>query len=804
MTTFLQDVRYSIRTLRRDAGFAVFTILIVGLGVGASSAVFSVLNALLVRPLPFHEPERLAWIANGGERGLSAQTVQVGHLLDLRAQNQSFSDIAAYFAFYGVGDSKLTGSGEPERLTRVPVSENFFPLLGVQPKLGRLFTPEECRWNGPRAVLLSHGFWERRFSADPKIVGRALTLDNEPVTVAGVLPTSFDFATVFAPGSRVDLYSPFPLTPETNRWGNTLALIGRLKPGVTLGASQAEVAVVAERISREHPERNRLNPRIRALREQVSGRFQSAMLVLGCAVGFVMLIVCANISNLLLARTSTRQREIAIRAALGASRSRLIKQMLTESLVLSSAGAVLGLILAFGGTRLLAHLDAMSIPLLHGVRLDGAALGFTLLMAVLTGLVVGLTPALQLSGLAPQNGLKEGSRGSTDGKRGGWIRGSLVICEIAFACVLLVGAGLLIRSFMRVLHVDLGFQPKSAVAIRIDPSREHNETQERRNAYFNEALRSVASLPGVEAAGLTDALPLGRNRSWGIRAKGHVYARGQTPVAFVRIVSDGYLRSMGISVVAGRDFTERDNPSGERVIMINRTLARRLFPGEDPLGRIVMTDADRKVVGVVEDVRHLALEQDAGNEMYLPMRQTNDIQSVDIVVRGTHAPANLASAVRAALKPLDPNLPANEFRTLQELVDRSVSPRRFIVLLLAGFAGFALILASLGIDGVISYSVNQRRQEIGIRMALGAMAIDLHKDILFQTLKLAAIGMAIGGAASWVLARALQGLLFGVTSTDPVTFAAMLIIITGVATLAGYLPARRASRLDPMNALRAE
>ena len=799
----LQDIRYSLRGLRRDAGLTTFAILIIGLGVGASSTVFSVFNALLLRPLAFENPERLVWIANDGKSGLSGQTVQVGHLLDFRAQNQSFVDVAAYMAFYGIGDSKLTGVGEPERLTNVPVSENFFPVMGVQPVLGRLFTPDECKWNGPKVVLLSHRLWERRFASDSAIVGRSLTLDDAPVTVAGVLPASFDFASVFAPGIRVDLYSPFPLTPETNRWGNTMSMIGRLKPGATLSAARAEADVLGKRLSQEHPERNSFGPQLSELREHVSGKFRSAMFVLACAVGLVMMIVCANLSNLLLARTAGRRKEVAIRAALGAAKGRLIRQMLTESILLSSCGALLGVLLAVGGTRVLAHLDAMSIPLLDEVRLDFWALGFTLLVTVATGILFGLTPALHVSALNPHDGLKEGSRGTTEGKSHRSLRSSLVICEIAFACVLLVGAGLMIRSFMRLLRVDLGFQPQSSVSLRIDPSSQYS-TREKRNAYFDEALRRTLSAPGIEAAGLTDTLPLGRNRTWGVPAKGQVYEKGRFPLAFVRIVSEGYLRAMGIALVAGRDITANDKASSEPVILLNETLARTLFPGENPLGKIVRSDVERRVVGIVRDVRHLALERESGSEMYMPIRQTDDFPSVDLVVRGNHSAPDLAAAVRTALRPLDPNLPGKEFRTLQSLVDRSVSPRRFVVLLLTGFAGFALILASLGIYGVISYSVNQRRQEIGIRMALGASAGDMQRRVLLQTLRLAAIGIAVGLAASFALTRVLQGLLFGVTASDPMTFALMLILLTGVAALAGYIPARRASRLDPADALRAE
>ncbi|HEV2446113.1 MAG TPA: ABC transporter permease, partial [Candidatus Sulfopaludibacter sp.] len=630
--SLVQDLRYAFRTLRRDAGFAVFAILIVGLGIGASSTVFSVLNTLLLRPLPFRDSGRLVWVANHDTAGLSGQTTQVNYLLDLRRESRSFSDLAAYFAFYGVGDNKLTGEGEPERLSGVPVSDNFFQVLGIEPQIGRLFNADECRWKGPKAVLLSHGFWERRFASDRGIVGRPITLNEEPYTVIGVLPAWFDFAEIFAPGSHFDVYFPFPLTDETNRWGNTLAIVGRLKPGVTAGAVQAELTALAQQLTHDHPERNTFEGKISSLEEHVSGRVRPALVVLACAVGVVMLIVCANLCNLLLARTTARQKEIAIRTALGAGRRRLIRQMLTESLVLSCSGAALGVLLAVGGTRALAHLDSISIPLLPSVRTDGTALLFALAMAVLTGLVFGMVPALHVREAALHDALKDTGRGSTAGKEHHWSRNSLVVAEIAFACLLLVGAGLLIRSFVQVLDVNLGFHPEQAAAIRVDPDARF-QTQEQQNAYFDEVLRRARDIPGVAAAGLSDALPLGRNRSWGSPAKGHTYARGQFPVSYVRVVSDGYIRAMGIPLRAGRDFTDRDREKSAPAIIVNETLARRLWPGEDALGKIMSACGERTVVGIVGDVRHLALEQGAGNEMYLPIRQCRDFASVDLVVR---------------------------------------------------------------------------------------------------------------------------------------------------------------------------
>jgi len=796
-----QDLFYALRMLRRDAAFTTFAILIIGLGIGASTTVFSVVNAVLLRPLPFRDPERLVWITNHDSSGLSGQTTQVGNLLDLRAQNHSFSDLAAYFAFYGVGDNLLSGQGEPERLSGVPVSENFFQLLGIQPRIGRLFNAAECKWHGPKAVLLGNGLWTRRFGSDPGIVGRTLTLNNEPVTVIGVLPASFDFATVFAPGSHFDLYFPFPLSPETNRWGNTMAIIGRLKPGVSVGRAAAEVKILANQITHAHRERNEFEGHVVPLAEHVSGRLRLALTVLECAVGMVMLIVCANLSNLLLARTSTREKEIAIRAALGAGWRRLVRQMLTEGLTLSCLGAALGVVLAVLGTRILTHLDAVSIPLLENVRTDPAALGFTLLASIVTGVIFGLAPALHVPAATLHDALKDTTRSTTAGRARSGIRSALVVSEIAFACVLLVSAGLLVRSFLRVLDVNLGFQPERAAAVRVDP--DPHMARQAIPAYFSDVLRRARAVPGVEAAGLSDALPLGRNRSWGAPAKGQVYPPGHFPDAFVRVVSDGYLRAMGIPLRDGRDLEERDGPDADPVIMVNETMARTLFPGDTALGKIIRACGERRVVGVVGDVRHLALEQGAGMEMYLPIRQCSDFASVDLVIRTKLPPDELAPAVRAALKPIAPNLPGTDFRTIQALVDKAVSPRRFVVLLLAGFAFFALVLASLGIYAVVSYSVSQRTQEIGIRMALGAPAGRLQAGMVANTLALAAIGMLFGAAASLAVAREFGGLLYGVTARDPLTFGAALAVLTAVAAIAGYFPARRASRIDPSLALRS-
>jgi predicted permease len=798
LDTLMQDLRYAFRTLRRNAGSTVLAILIAGIGIGASSTVFSVVNALLLRPLPFRDPGHLVWISNAENYSTQAE-----HYSDLREQNQSFSDLAGWSAFYRSGDKELMGAGEPERLTSVPVTESLFALLGVQPLIGRSFTREECqgRYSAPPAMLLSHSFWRRRFASDPNVVGRKLMLDNEPVIIVGVLPASFDFASVFAPGTPIDIFIPWPLTDKTKPAGNTMAIVGRLKPGASVEGAQAEFTFLAKQLDSQHPERNPINPRLVPLEQHVSGLVRPALVVLMCAVGVVMLIVCANLSHLQMARMRTRQKEMAIRSALGAGRLRLLRQMLTESVTLSCCGAALGLLLAAAGTRALAHVNAFNLPLLESVRVDGSTLAFTLLAAVVSGLLFGLAPALQGPAYQLREALQDAGRESSDSSRHGWFRDGLVVSEFALACILLVGATLLIQSFLRVLDVNLGFQPERAAALRIDPSFRISSFAQQ-NSFIDDVLHRIRSVPGIAAAGITDVLPLGGDRSWQVSGKGQSYEKGHQPEAFIRVVSDGYFEALGIPLKSGREFTESDRASSDPVVVVNETLARTLWPGQNPVGQILTQDGGRRVVGVVGDVHHGGPERSGGSEMYLPMRQTADYPEMELVVRTVLPPASLAAGIRTALRPIDPNLPVSTFQTLQGLVDKAVSPRRFLVMLLGAFAGFALLLASLGIYALVSCSVNQRTREIGIRMALGASERLVQQQVLLKTLRLALTGVAIGTLASFALTKWIESLLFATTPTDPAAFLGVILLLSAVALFAGYVPARRASRVDPMIALR--
>lgn len=801
----MQDVRYTLRRLRREPGFAFAAVLIIGLAVGCNTAIFSVVNTLLFQPLQFHDSGRLVWIANariGNDGGLSSVTSRVANYQDWSQFNHSFEGLTAYFAFFDYGTYTMTGAGEPEQLVGAGVVQNFLDFLGVNPVLGRNFTPQECMTLQAPALILTHGLWVRRFASDPQIIGKTISLNDRTRTIVGVLPASFDFSSTFTPGSRVDMLLPFPLTRDTDRWGNTLAVIGRLKPGVTLQSAQAEFDLINDQIRKAHPDRYTFGAKLTSLQDYLTSRFRRGLLILLWAVAAVLLVACANLSNLLLARAASRRKEMAIRSALGASRSRLLRQMLVESLILSCGGAVVGLGIAWAAIRSLGAgvIQGVSIPLLRTVRMDGYALLFTLLATLAAAFLFGLMPALATSNAREAESLKDGGRGMSEGRRGSWTRSALVVSEVAFACVLLVGAGLLIHSFLRVLDVDLGFQPDRAASWRVDTPGKY-PTDAQRLAFYDRLVRAVEAVPGVESAGITDSLPLSRDRSWGAFARGVIYPKGEAPLAHPRLVDWRYLPTMKIPLLAGREFNEHDTADSDKVIIINQKMATRLWPGQNPLGQMLTNGV--RVVGVVGNVRHQALEEEGGLEMYLPLSQQPS-SSVELVVRSKVDLPSLAPALRAALRGVDPNLPTTEYRPLGELVERAVSPRRFMVMLLSAFAVAALLLASVGIYGVVSYTVTQRIPEIGIRMALGASTGQVKRDVLRRTMALVGTGVVLGILGALVVARVIASLLYQLQPSDPISFGMTIIVLLLAGIAAGYLPARRASRLDPMAALRSE
>ena len=803
MAGLVQDVRYALRALRRDLGFFLFSALIVGLGIGATTAVFSVMNPLMLKPLPFHHPEDLVWVANQRTGGMSLRTSRTSNLRDFRAMTESFESLTGYFAFFEYESYNLSGDGPPERLVGVGVARDFLPTLGIDPLVGRNFVDEESVWDGRPAVILTHGFWTRRYAADPGLVGRSIVLNDEANEVVGVLPPDFDFTSIFTPGSQVDFLYPFPISDETDRWGNTLAMIGRLRPGATVQSAQAELDLIVDQLQEADPDRWGLDAAVSPLQEQISGSVRSAMLLLAAAAAAVMLIACANLSNLLLARGPSRQKEMAVRSALGASRHRLTRQLLFESLILALAGGAVGVAVAFGATSLVAGTSAVRIPMLHSVSVDGSTLLFSFGVALAAGLIIGIVPALQMASGREAAAMSDSSRGSSEGRRSAALREGLVVAEVALSCVLLVGGGLLLRSFARVMDVNLGYEPAGAMSWRVDTPAPFEDLASA-NVYYDQLVANVRAVPGVEAVGLSDCLPLGRNRTWGIQAQGVVYDEGQNPSVFPRIIDHRYLQAMEIPLLAGRYFTPDDTDETRPVLVINETAAREIFPDREALGGIIlMAGQEWEVVGIVGDVRHQALEQASGGEMYIPMTQAT-WPTLEMVVRSSLPPETLVPGVRRALESTDPTLPTGDFHTLESVVDQAVSPRRFTLILLGSFAGTALLLAALGIYSVLSYTVSRRIPEIGIRMALGESGSQVLGRVVARTMTLAGIGIVIGGVGSYAASRLIASLLYGVEPTDSLTFGSMVAILLAVAALAGFLPARRASRTDPMAALRTE
>jgi len=814
---FLQDLKYTLRTLNRDRGFAAVAIVILALGIGANVAVFSVVNTLLLRPLPFPDAQQLVWIAPPPAKcGLSCATYSTDAYDEFRVGSRSYQDVTGYFAFSTPDNLSLNIGGTPIPATSIDVIANFFQVLGVHPALGRLFTADDARDGAAATVLLTNAWWRRQFASDPNIVGKTFDMNGRQTTVIGVLPASFDFGAVFSPGSKVDAITPLDLYGPPRDWGNIITFIGRLKPGVTLAQARQDAAAVAPTMcwNNKRPQscgsyKDDVVPV--PLGAYISGRLRRSLVVLWSAVGMILLIACVNLSNLLLARATARQKEFAMRTALGASRGRIVGQLLTESLVLSCAGAGLGLSLANLLIFWLAHQGSIALPLLSTLRIDGAAISWTMLIAVSAGVLFGLVPGLRMAGGNLQDSLKDSGQGVGQSRRHERVRSVLVVTEVALACMLLVGAGLLLRSFMHVLDVDLGFQPDRAAAVKVDYDDSASTpaaSVQKRTAIFEQILARVSAIAGVEAAGISDYLPLGQNRAWGTPFPKGVKPPDKIPAGpLVYVVTPGYLRAMGTRL-RGRDFTWDDGPNSDNVVLISRGYARFLanyahWPSGDAIGHIITNGGgDLRVIGIVDDVHEESVEGDTGWQIYYSALQRGPA-GAELVVRSKLPPATLANSVLHALRELDSKQPAAEFRPIQSFVDHANSPRRFFMLLVVAFAGFGLFLAALGIYGVISYSVTRQTQEIGIRMALGATMGCVQRQVVGGTLRLAIAGVVLGAAASVAAAKLIASLLFATSPWDMATYAAMALTLLAVAAVAGYLPARRASRIDPMVALRA-
>jgi len=806
-----QDLGYGMRMLLKNPGFTVVAVIALALGIGANSAIFSVVNTVLLRPLPYQDPDRLVMVwEDRTKQGFPRDTPAAGNFSDWRDQNQVFEGMAA------IADQSfnLTGTGEPERIDGKRVSANLFQLLGVEPQLGRAFLPEEDQPGGNRVVVISHGLWQRRFGSDASITGKPLTLNGESYLVVGVMPPQFQF-----PGPDDELWVPIALTSEqaANRRRHYLQVIARIKPGVGLEQAQTELNTIATRLQQQYPNTNtNVGAAVVPLHEQFVGDIKPALFVLLGAVGFVLLIACANVANLLLARAAVRQKEITIRMALGASRMRLIRQFLTESMLLAALGGIVGLLLSLWGVSLLKAFIPENISQAAAITIDARVLGFTLLVSALTGLIFGLAPAAQTSSFNLNETLKEGGRDSVAGSRGNRMRGLLVIAEVAVSLILLIGAGLLINSFLRLRNVDPGFRADNLLTMQVVLPELKYPDQARRSAFYTELISRIEALPGVNSAAVTNWIPLVRQGdSIGFSIEGRpdpAPGQGQRPSVVTRVVSPHYFQTMGIGLLQGRGFVEQDRVDAPAVAVINETMARRFWPDQDPLGKRITPAAAASadpddwitIVGVAKDVRQFELVADPKPQMYLSYQQVEFFAPRNLVVSTAVDPLGLAATVRKTVWEIDKDQPVSNIRTMEEVLSESIARQRFSMLLLGIFAGVALVLAAVGIYGVMSYSVAQRTHEIGIRMALGARRSDVLKLTVGGGLKLVLAGVAIGLAAAFILTRVMSSLLFGVSATDPTTFIIISLVLIAVAVLASYIPARRATRIDPMVALRYE
>jgi len=803
MATFWQDLKHGARLLLRAPGFTAIAIAALAIGIGANTAIFSVVNTLLIQKLPYLHPERLAIVwEHNLPRDRKNNVVAPANFLHWRDMQQSFEAMAAAsITFSGT----LTGGGEPEDIQMKVVTAEFFPVLGVQPAFGRAFTVEEETRNRAVAVI-SDRLWKRRFNGDPSILNTPVVLQGSPVTVVGIMPPGFAYL-----DKAVDIWRPvgFTAASRTPR-GRSMSVVAKLKPGVTFARSQEDMTRVHAELTRMFPAFNTgWTARVVPIREELAGEVRPALLVLLGAVAMVLLIACANVANLLLARATARQRELAVRAALGAARWRLIRQLLAESLVLAVAGGVAGLLLAWWALHLLRAVVADRLPIqrLEMVGIDGWVLAFTVTASLVSGLVFGLIPALTAAGSELNDALKQGGR-SGSAARGNRIRAALVTAEVALAIVLLCGAGLLIRSFIHLAGIDPGFSARKTVAMEVTlPGTRYGEPLKRID-FFKRAFARIDALPGIEAAGGVSFLPLtGLGAATSYSVVGYPEpVPGKEPVADVRVAANQYFKVMGIPLVKGRLFDEGSELDAKNHVIINETMARRQWPGEDPIGKRVKISwndtREDEVIGVVGDVRHASLESAPRDMTYWPYARF-PYNTMTIAVR-TAGETSAVNSIVAIVREQDPQLAVSRIRTMEEIMSDSVAQRRMTMLMLAIFAGAALALAAVGIYGVIAYGVTQRTQEIGIRLALGAQRSDVLRMVVGQAMVLTGGGIVIGGIAAVLLTRFMTTLLFDVEPGDPLTFLVVAGVLTGVAVLASYVPGRRATRVDPVVALRAE
>jgi predicted permease len=818
MNTLLQDLRYGLRVMVKKPSFTIVAVITLALGIGANTAIFSLVNGLLLRPLPYRDSDRLAiiWTHSPGAN-VAQDWPSPGQYNAILANNNAFEEVAILHGSNAI----LTGEGVPERLGVVRSSSNLYSLLGARPALGRIFQPEEDTGEKATTVILSYGLWQKRYGGDPNVLGRALTLNGASYTVVGVMSQDFSLGYEVVPtvGSveQADLLLPLPMTAaDFNEQGDeNYNIVARLKPGVNIKQAQAELDADVRGLEQQYPDHyppsRRFSFSVRPLLEQVVGDVRPALLVLLGAVGCVLLIACANVANLMLARAAAREREMAIRTALGAGRWRVVRQLLTESALLALAGGALGLLVAIWSLDGLRWLNPGNIPRLHDIRIDGRVLAFTFIAALITGVLFGLVPALRSSRINLSDSLKEGGR-SLVASGNHRLRNLLVVAEMALSLILLIGAGLLIRSFLRVQQVEPGFSPQNVLSLRLSTVGTTYAEESRRRVFYQQLWERLGRLPGVESVGGASVLPLSGGIGWGsITIEGYdPAASGQEAIqADQRFATVGYFETMKVPLISGRFFTPQDTKDSLPVVIVDEKMARTYWPGQDAVGkRLKRGGVNSKapwltVVGVVASVRQYALDTDSRVALYTPHEQALG-STVFVTLRTTNDPRSLVAAVTDEARAMDPNVPVFDVKTMEQRVSESLARRRFAMAALGLFAVVAMTLAAIGIYGVMSYTVTERTREIGIRMALGSPTRDVLRLVVGQGMMLAGVGVAIGLAGAFAATRLMASLLYGTSATDPMTFVIISLILTGVALAACFVPARRATRVDPMIALRYE